>query len=263
MRFALIDNQRVEAEPKLKGYCPVCNERVIAKCGKQRIHHWAHLGDTNCDKWYEPETEWHRAWKNKFPTEQQECILYDDKSGEKHIADVRTAHGLVIEFQHSFLNPDERAARETFYKNMVWVVDGTRLKRDYSRFQEHQGYFRSLNKAGFFSVDSIGKCFPVNWVQSSVPVIFDFSGVTVTDHPDILRNALWCLLPGRVGRESIVVCISRKDFINTTLSRPELLPVKAIMDALAKNHAANIMAQRNYQLPVQWMKIPRRKNWRL
>jgi hypothetical protein len=83
----------------------------------------------DCDTWAEKETDWHRAWKNNFPPECQEFVQHDEQSGEKHIADVRTPHGLVIEFQHSPLDPLERAARERFYGNMVWVVDGTRLQR--------------------------------------------------------------------------------------------------------------------------------------
>ena len=72
--------------------------------------------------------KWHRAWKNHFRPEWQEYI-HHDQSGEKHIADVRTEHGQIIEFQHSHIDPQERAARERFYGNMIWVVDGMRLTR--------------------------------------------------------------------------------------------------------------------------------------
>ena len=48
------------------------------------------------------------------------------QAGEKHIADVKTERGDVLEFQHSPLDPQERRAREEFYQRMVWVVDGTR-----------------------------------------------------------------------------------------------------------------------------------------
>ena len=92
-----------------------------------------HRGDRDCDSWAE-ETPWHRAWKNKFPAECQEFIQHDGQSGERHIADVRTNHGLVIEFQRSHLDPQERATRERFYGNMIWVVDGTRLQRDCPAF---------------------------------------------------------------------------------------------------------------------------------
>ena len=136
MHLALIGNEKITATSGLKGLCPYCLKPVIAKCGNQRIHHWAHLNNKMCDTWWENETEWHRAWKNQFPIEWQEKILLDDSSGEKHIADIQSKHNLIIEFQHSHLNSEERIKRERFYKNMVWVVDGTRLKRDYSRFEK-------------------------------------------------------------------------------------------------------------------------------
>ena len=60
--------------------------------------------------------------------------MFDKETGEKHIADVRMVHNLTIEFQHSHIGSLERTSREKFYENMVWVVDGTRLKKDYPRF---------------------------------------------------------------------------------------------------------------------------------
>src|SRR5581483_2362554 len=134
MHLALIDNNLVKAEPGRKALCAGCHQPVIAKCGNERIHHWAHQNNRMCDSWWEPETQWHRIWKNHYPIEWHEKFLPDETTGEKHIADIRTSYGLVIEFQHSFLKPEERTSRESFYKNMLWVVDGTRNKRDYERF---------------------------------------------------------------------------------------------------------------------------------
>lgn len=51
---------------------------------------------------------------------------FDPASHEKHVADVKTVHGKVIEFQHSPMKPEELKSREAFYADMVWVVDGTR-----------------------------------------------------------------------------------------------------------------------------------------
>jgi len=66
-----------------------------------------------CDPWWE-ETTWHRDWKAMFPVEWQE-VVHHAPNGERHIADVRTEHGFVLEFQHSPLEPVERQARESFY----------------------------------------------------------------------------------------------------------------------------------------------------
>ncbi len=229
MKYALVNDEPQEAFPRGKGLCRGCGGDVIAKCGTQRLHHWAHWGERDCDSWWEPETEWHRAWKNHFPAECQEIIQYDEKSGEKHIADIRTSHGLVIEFQHSHLKPEERVARERFYGNMVWVVDGSRLKRDFSRFLKGKNDLRQTNNQGYFLHSFPEECFSAMWLESSVPVIFDFRGVGEEEAADVWRDGLWCLLPERAVGSAVVVAMSREQFVAVAPSRPQLLPYQEIM----------------------------------
>ncbi|WP_338692230.1 MULTISPECIES: competence protein [Bradyrhizobium] len=228
-----------------------------------RIPHWAHKAIRNCDSWIEPETEWHRAWKNKFPTEWQEFIQHDGQSGEKHIADVRTEHGLVIEFQHSHLNPLEQTARERFYGNMVWVVDGTRLQRDYSRFLKNKANLRTTDYQGYFLLDFPEECFSPLWVESSAPVIFDFRGIGEDVAPDGTKDALWCLLPGRAGRYAVVVQMPREYFMLATSSQPQLLPARDIVTGFAQRLRA---AQERIMQPPFFMSgraFRRRRSWRL
>jgi competence CoiA-like predicted nuclease len=123
MKYALVDGIKVEAYKGLKGVCPICGSSLISRCGNRKIHHWAHKGILNCDSWWEPETEWHRNWKNNFPIDWQEYLMNDSVTGERHVADIRTETELVIEFQHSFINSKEQSSRESFYKNMIWVVE--------------------------------------------------------------------------------------------------------------------------------------------
>ena len=134
MRFALQDDNRIEAMPKANGCCPSCGAELVAKCGTKKIWHWAHKGRRHCDHWWENETQWHRDWKNCFPTDWQE-VAARDEYGELHIADIKTPNGLVVEFQHSYLKPDEIMARTMFHRSIVWVVDGTRVKRDIEEFK--------------------------------------------------------------------------------------------------------------------------------
>lgn len=135
MKYALVDGLRQEATPKLLGACISCGSPMIAKCGTKKLHHWAHKGRLECDHWWEPETEWHRGWKNQFPKDWQE-VRHLAASGEVHIADVKTPNGEVLEFQYSLLHPDELAAREAFYgPRMAWIASGTRLKRDAEAFR--------------------------------------------------------------------------------------------------------------------------------
>jgi competence protein CoiA len=127
MKFALLSGRRVEAQPKLRAICPACSGEVIAKCGQHIVWHWAHSSRSHCDHWWESETDWHREWKNRFPTEWQEVPMVDALSGELHIADVKTAANLVIEFQRSSIHPDEVRSREDFYGRMIWVIDGRKM----------------------------------------------------------------------------------------------------------------------------------------
>lgn len=194
MKFALVAGERQEAQPGLTGTCPGCGSAVLAKCGRHRVWHWSHKGRLNCDPWWEPETEWHRRWKNLFPVSWQEVALRAKDTGELHIADVRTPHGLVMEFQHSAIKPDEQDSREQFYRNMIWVVDCTRLKTDRPRIDQNMPYWTRLTETHVRKHGNPKSIFPRAWLNRTVPVIFDFDGT------DGNRNNLICLLPNRYMR---------------------------------------------------------------
>jgi len=214
MKFALVCGKKTEATKGARGVCPCCDSEVIARCGTKRINHWAHKKDSDCDHWWEPETEWHRAWKEHFPSEWQE-VVYKAADGEKHIADVQLSNGLVIEFQHSPIDPEERTSRENFYKNIIWVVDGTRLKRDYPRFLKVRNNLRPTNLNGHFVCDFPEKYFPSAWLDSKVPVVFDFLGTESIDDADEIkiRNDLYCLFPERYHGKAMMANYSRESFI--------------------------------------------------
>ena len=103
---------------------------MSAKCGPRIIHHWAHKGRRNCDPWWENETDWHRTWKNLFPIACRE-ISHTAPDGEVHRADIRTPTGIYIEVQHSSMTDAERISRETFYRNLVWVIDGRSFRENF------------------------------------------------------------------------------------------------------------------------------------
>jgi len=119
-----VNGEPTEPFPKGRGACPTCASEMIAKCGSRVMHHWAHHRARNCDPWWENETPWHREWKNRYPVNCRE-VSHTTVDGEVHRADVKTPTGIVIELQHSAMGDEERRARENFYKNLVWIVDGT------------------------------------------------------------------------------------------------------------------------------------------
>jgi competence protein CoiA len=264
MKFSLVNGEKVQAQSGLRGICANCQSDTIAKCGNERIKHWAHKSNVSCDPWWENETEWHRAWKNHFPAEWQESIHVDPATGEKHIADIKTADGIVIEFQHSAIQPIEVKSREAFYKKIVWVVDGTRLKRDFPRFCKGSNEFES--RLGSKDVNSqMGKdifytyfpeeCFPKQWLTSSVPVYFDFQGVAYSDQPNVKRDALWCLFPGDVNGWAMVANVSRQKFIEFSMKSPHLLLAQDICERNQQR-----LAEEKHELEAQeWREKHQRK----
>ena len=210
MKFALINDAKVEATKGAKGFCPSCGSELTAKCGEVNINHWAHKGRRNGDPWWENETEWHRSWKGNFPTEWQEVIQYDE-GGEKHIADVKTQNEWVLEFQHSYLNPEERRSRNAFYPKLIWVVDGLRRKTDKKQFQEMLDLWRSpLRKEPevihVFCRD--GCRLLKEWNDSNALVFFDFQEET-----DKEQSMFWLFYPRISSNEDYLLRFSRDEFI--------------------------------------------------
>ena len=218
MRYAQYNNTRIEPQKGIKGaVCPVCSSPVIPKCGEIKMHHWAHKSKENCDHWWESETEWHRKWKDCFPSDWQEFIMHDETTGEKHVADVRSEHGLFVEFQHSSIKEEERISREKFYKNMVWVIDAG---ADYYNFKYH---IRNLEHIGVtkehFHVKIFYECFPKKWLNSSVPVVFDF-GI----HDKNCKEArwLWCVFPEKYNGNTLCgFCMKKETFLDRILNHKE------------------------------------------
>lgn len=130
MQFGLIGSQRATPLRGLKASCPICGDPLVAKCGSKIAHHWAHQGRLHCDPWWENETQWHRDWKENFPEHWREVALFD-VTGEKHQADVRTPTGLVVEFQNSPMDRLELAAREAFYRNLIWIVNAAKFQKQF------------------------------------------------------------------------------------------------------------------------------------
>lgn len=201
MKFALKADQRVEATPNANGVCPCCGTEMIAKCGIRKVWHWAHKTTKTCDHWWESETQWHRNWKNCFPKEWQE-VIHVVEDGEKHNADVKSPLGIVLEFQHSRLDDSEREARENYYENLVWVVDGARLKTDRIKFDRYPT-LTHLSYPTLLSEPVPVNIFPsfYHWCMSTRPVFFDW------------RDKLFCLLPQREpSGNRLMFSMSHSDF---------------------------------------------------
>jgi competence protein CoiA len=214
MKFALVNGQRQEARPNLSGKCPNpnCDRQMVAKCGEVKIWHWAHQGRRFCDSWWENETEWHRAWKDQFPSDWQE-VVHHAETGEKHISDVKTDRGWVIEFQHSYLKPEERRSRDTFYRKLIWVVDGTRRKKDRAQLLHawEEGVRLGTNspvRKVFFDDCALLR----EWAGSNAPIFFDVGEML----------PLWWSLANSTNGSAYVAPYPRAQFIESHRGAAEI-----------------------------------------
>ncbi|MEL6740908.1 MAG: competence protein CoiA family protein, partial [Planctomycetota bacterium] len=81
-------------------FCPLCRTKLVAKIGKLEIPrpHWAHRPHADCDPWAtEPESEWHRWWKEIVVPLRRKVVI--DRDGERHFADIVGVDDQVIEIQ--------------------------------------------------------------------------------------------------------------------------------------------------------------------
>ncbi len=214
MQYALINGMRSEPVKGSTGICPTCNNRVIAKCGSIKVHHWAHHGinERDCDIWWENETDWHRNWKNRFPEEFREKSFKDLVTGENHRADIFINSGVTIEFQHSRISLEEIKSREAFYSNLIWVVDGSMYKKDFIKIQKWI-FWPFAKRKELYYFNSFCDIIPPDWKSCSVPVFFDFSSQAKSQN-DL---AFFCLFPQKVGINSIIAKISINTFLSILL----------------------------------------------
>ena len=99
-----------------------------------------------------------------------------DDQGELHIADVKTPKGLVVEFQHSYLRPEEAKKRTEFHQPMFWVVDGTRRQTDRKQFQSaiKDGVKHPTKDGVVHQLWIFDSRLLKEWVHVGVIVAFDF-----------------------------------------------------------------------------------------
>ncbi|WP_331345408.1 competence protein CoiA [Cellvibrio sp. UBA7661] len=203
MKYSIINSERRLPFKDGKGICPCCGGETIAKCGRYKIHHWAHKSRKHCDPWWENEGEWHRKWKSYFPDITQEVVFRRTESGEKHIADVYI-NQTAIEFQSYSIKEDEARIREAFYNNLIWVIDGCKNEFDKIYFNmsvythhTNDAYLRKLRWCGR------GKIF-AKWSQSTKPVFLDFG-----------TDLVWHLLSyNSKTKEGLIRAISKEIFVN-------------------------------------------------
>jgi len=204
MKFAILNGARVEPEKGCAGaICPICKQPVVARCGDIRLPHWAHKSVIDCDPWKENETQWHRDWKDLFGDMQEKV---HENGGVRHLADVKTLDGTIVEFRHSAINDEGKRTRAHFFgKWMLWVVDCVNRPKAVARFRDNKYTLlrEHIPWCQVFSTEEPGGCFPRSWVKCNRFVIFDFG-----------EEDVWCLFPRKRDMDrAIVMGIKKDDFV--------------------------------------------------
>jgi hypothetical protein len=227
MKYAMSNGERREAERGIIGQCPICEVSLTPKCGRIRVPHWSHPRG-HFDHHWEPETEWHRRWKNMFPKDWQE-VLHRAEDGERHLADVKTARGQVLEFQHSEISEEERSSREAIYGEMYWVLDGSRLKNDRKSFVKALHLGRRVQQNPLTcAVPTASSMLLRKWENSQKFVVFDFGELEDSFGSfSFAAPVLWMSLPERQNGETMLKPISRSGFVDLMSKPPAVEPARA------------------------------------
>lgn len=181
-------------------------------------------------------------------------MIHEADQGEKHIADVKTARDWVIEFQRSPIKSEERQSREAFYKKLIWVVDGTRRKRDWGQF------VKALDSGGAVTrfpnmrrISADGCVLLREWSSSASRVFFDFGE----------GGRIWWLLSKGAGKPVYVMPLPCAHFINNHLGpTDELDKIEMLAEGLAAN-TERLLAQSRSAPPLRFQRIVGRKKFRL
>ena len=150
---------------------------------------------------------------------------------------------------------------------MAWVVDGARLKRDAGRFAKGMRSFAKVLAAGMSITSFPEEIFPSTWLNSKVPVFFDFEHATgLDDETMFVKGPLWGLLPGRICQDSgrgqaIVMGVEREFFVHSAHTSKELINSRTILRDLEqilreRAHASRRAAQRSPEQPP-WLRAAR------
>lgn len=267
-RYAIVDGIKTDIRDAKRcqhGICPMCGDELIARKGGKRAPHWWHVKG-KCDDWYQPKGPWHIYWQSQFPVEMREVPVSESTEGGlvRHIADIRTGSGLVIEVQYSAIMPSEVKERELFYGKMLWLISKTR----FPRFDEVSSEWGQSYRCGEFDVWGLdGKhqqCLPCAWEKSDKFLWLDCHGSM--EHPESDED-LVCVVP-RAQEDAfrLYTYVSREKFLKMCYDdtfkpfEEELLAYRdkyraEFGDAIDKEENAASEKKRKAKLRKEWREL--------
>ena len=180
-KYAYIDNipihvkdyiEKYHNKTKLKILCNKGHELVCVN-GSVRQPHFRHKNP--CDVTDVVMTKWHCEWQSNFPN--TECLfpkLHDGQVKDRRADVLLENHKVVIEFQHSNIEPKEVQERKNDYAlhnhKTIWVIHGnnsvTTKKLDYSNrvyleFVTEKWKYKSFSCYEYIFIDIDGYLYKV------------------------------------------------------------------------------------------------------
>lgn len=127
MLYALDSNKiKIPATLKGVGFCPGCQQKLIPRCGKIRVEHWAHYKHSAClFCLYRADNDWSISWKFAFPAEYVEVPV--KKSATIEVADICLPNRLIFELWHDSLSLQKASESKSFFKSVVFIIQATNL----------------------------------------------------------------------------------------------------------------------------------------
>jgi hypothetical protein len=128
------DGQLIEANKGLQASCPLCEMRLVAKCGIINAAHWAHHSAKDCDPLATLDSDWAISWKQRVPKENCEVVFtWQTKNGEleKHRADiVIPSKNEIVLLNDTSLTGKQVIEKERFFTRfgrVKWLLHDTGL----------------------------------------------------------------------------------------------------------------------------------------
>lgn len=159
MKYALFNGKRTKANQAVSGdigYDLWYNNYPVKACVGKYRQYWQYVGEKPIlPNGYEPETDWHAAWKEVIEDEYCEVICGENR---EHRADIKS-NDYVIEIQRSPMDGWAVIERNKFYKELtgnrlIWIVNIERV-------------WNNSFKTGELHNDSIyGQYFDIIWKRA-------------------------------------------------------------------------------------------------
>ena len=165
-------------------------------------------------------------WKDCFPQHSQERVHVDERTRERHIADVKADNGLVVEIQHSPIAESEMQSREDFYGDMIWIVDARDLfgyfalgtSYDLATCNPMSYHFQWLSRSTLLK----------RWSVARKPVYFDTliqNSFTPTVQTPSAEHVLWRLLEFSPNDGLGLIAPIRSDWIVQAVLNGDSVPL--------------------------------------